>query len=206
MVYGFVSSYEIIASWLADNRRDENDLEAYALDWIDEGLSLIDAPQSYAKLWVSAEIKDHQLYFPCGVRHLHEVRSNGCTLPMASPSGPGYTIDYACNKAVRMCVPQRTGNIDLHISQIPLDERGYPLVPDHGIWRVALKNYLETKRLYPKMLDGEVSPQIYQFMQAQWGITMTQASAVAAAPSQDMIESLKATWLNIVPQLERPYV
>lgn len=86
-------------------------------------------------------------------------------------------------------------------SAIPLDEEGFPLVPDGISYIEALYWYVTMKLLYPGWKEGRVRDAVYYDARRSWNFYCKQAYGNALMPEGDMLESIKNTWLRLVPEL-----
>ena len=95
----------------------------------------------------------------------------------------------------------REGYIMLAYTRIPVDEEGYPMVPDNISFLDALYWYITMKLLYPQWRDGRVRDAVYYDARRSWNFYCKQAYGNAIMPNTDTLESNKNTWLRVVPEL-----
>lgn len=95
----------------------------------------------------------------------------------------------------------KEGYIMLSYRSIPLDDEGYPLVPDDSGFIDALYWYLTMKLLYPKWVMGKVRDAVYYNARTSWNYYSKQAYGNSMMPDPDMLESIKNTWTRLVPEL-----
>lgn len=91
----------------------------------------------------------------------------------------------------------KEGQLDIQYIALPMDEEGYPLVPDHVSFREALYWYVVYKYLYPKVLNGEVQGQFYQDAYEKWQYYCNQAGAEAMMPDLMTLENIKRSYLSL---------
>lgn len=93
------------------------------------------------------------------------------------------------------------GYLKLSYSAIPVDEEGYPLVPDLVSYTEAIYWYVTMKLKYPEYLNGRMNREIYYDIRRSWNFYRNQAYSEALMPNEDGLESIKNTWNKIVPEL-----
>lgn len=96
---------------------------------------------------------------------------------------------------------QRDGYIMLAYTSIPMDEEGYPKVPDLMSYSEAIYWYITMKLNYPRWANGELRDGIFFEMKRSWNYYRKQAYAEALMPEGDQLESVKNTWNMLIPEL-----
>lgn len=91
------------------------------------------------------------------------------------------------------------GYLRLSYSSIPMDEEGYPLVPDMASFSEAIYWYITQKHYYPKRLRGEIDRRDHTEMKMSWNFYRQQAYTEAIMPNVDEMESLKNVWVRLYP-------
>lgn len=96
---------------------------------------------------------------------------------------------------------QQTGYIMLAYQAIPTDNNGYPLIPDDASFLEAVYWYIVTKLLYPQWKLGTIRDAVYYDARRSWNYYCKQAYGNALMPNKDQLESIKNTWLRLVPEI-----
>jgi len=96
---------------------------------------------------------------------------------------------------------QSTGYIMLAYQAIPTDSEGYPLVPDDASFIEALYWYIVMKLLYPQWKQGSIRDAVYYDARRSWNFYCKQAYGNALMPNKDQLESIKNTWLRLIPEI-----
>lgn len=96
---------------------------------------------------------------------------------------------------------QETGYIMLAYQAIPTDKEGYPLIPDDVSFIEALYWYVVMKLLYPQWKQGSIRDAVYYDARRSWNYYCKQAYGNALMPNKDQLESIKNTWLRLVPEI-----
>lgn len=93
------------------------------------------------------------------------------------------------------------GYLKLSYSAIPMDEDGYPLVPDKASFMEAIYWYITMKLKYPEYLNGTLRRDVYYDIRNSWNFYCRQAYAEALMPNEDGLESIKNSWNKLVPEI-----
>ena len=96
---------------------------------------------------------------------------------------------------------KKDGYIMLAYQSIPIDEDGYPLIPDDISFREALYWYISMKMMYPMWKIGKLRDAVYYDARRSWNYYCKQAYGNAMMPNNDQLESIKNSWLRLVPQI-----
>lgn len=96
---------------------------------------------------------------------------------------------------------QPTGYIMLAYQAVPTDDQGYPLIPDDASFIEAIYWYITMKLLYPQWKQGTVRDAVYYDARRSWNFYCKQAYGNALMPNKDQLESIKNTWLRLVPEI-----
>jgi hypothetical protein len=94
-----------------------------------------------------------------------------------------------------------TGYIMLAYQAIATDAEGYPLVPDNESFIEAIYWYINMKLLYPEWKTGHVRDAVYYDAKRSWNYYCKQAYGDALMPNRDQMESIKNSWLRLVPEI-----
>ena len=112
------------------------------------------------------------------------------------------TSDYTyviVNKYIK--TNQETGWLMMAYQAIPTDADGYPLIPDRVSYKEALYWYINMKLMYVQWKLGQIRDAVYYDARRSWNYYCKQAYGDAMMPNQEQMESIKNTWLRMVPEL-----
>lgn len=96
---------------------------------------------------------------------------------------------------------QQEGYLLLSYRTIPTDEDGYPYIPDDPGFHDAIYWYITMKLLYPKWAMGQVRDSVYFNARQSWNFYSKQAYGNSLMPDADGLETIKNTWLRLVPEI-----
>ncbi len=94
-----------------------------------------------------------------------------------------------------------TGYVMLAYQAIPTDAEGYPMIPDNQSFLDAIYWYINMKMMYPDWMTGKVRDGVYFDARRSWNYYCKQAYGDALMPNKDQMESIKNTWLRLVPEI-----
>jgi hypothetical protein len=95
-----------------------------------------------------------------------------------------------------------SGYLMMAYQAIPTDKNGYPLIPDNESFLEAIYWYINMKLMYPEWREGRVRDAVYYDARRSWNYYRKQAYGEAMMPNADQLESLKNTWLRLVPNID----
>lgn len=112
------------------------------------------------------------------------------------------TSDYIYvikNNWIKMNI--QNGYLMMSYQRIPVDLDGYPMIPDDPGFMEAVYWYIVMKLLYPQWKDGRVRDAVYYDAKSSWNFYCKQAYGNAMMPDSGMMESLKNSWLRLIPEI-----
>ena len=96
----------------------------------------------------------------------------------------------------------RTGYLMISYQAVPVDDDGYPMIPDDESFEEAIYWYINMKLTYPEWKLGRVRDAVYYDAKSSWNFYRKQAYASALMPNVDQLESIKNAWLRLVPEID----
>lgn len=95
------------------------------------------------------------------------------------------------------------GCLDIVYESMPLDEEGFPLVPDYVEFKEALYWYINMKYSYTLWRRGELRDGIYEDTVKQFHWYCQQAANKAMVPDLGKLENIKRSYLTLRPRTEQ---
>ena len=96
----------------------------------------------------------------------------------------------------------KEGFLMMSYQAIPVDLEGYPLVPDDEAFEEAIYWYINMKLMYPEWKAGRVRDAVYYDARRSWSYHRRQAYGNAMMPNADQLESIKNSWLRLLPNID----
>ena len=93
------------------------------------------------------------------------------------------------------------GFLKISYDAIPVDEDGYPLIPDNISFVEAVYWYVVMKLKYPDYLSGKMTTDRYHDIRRSWNFYCKQAYGESMMPTVDEMDSIKDSWLRLVPEV-----
>lgn len=95
----------------------------------------------------------------------------------------------------------KTGYLMISYQGIPVDENGFPMIPDDESFLEAIYWYINMKLTYPEWKAGRVRDAVYYDAKSSWNYYRKQAYGNAMMPDGDQLEAIKNIWLKLVPEI-----
>ena len=219
MVYRSVPAKQILAKIYRDLRPNRSDWELSAVEWIAEALEFIGAGPVLVTKTVTVPVLSHRAALPTDLMHLlsvahghgeteeqfdksvkYSLDRSTTTRPFDNPGGT-YEEYYTLNPDY-IHTSFETGFLSITYRGLPIDEEGWPLVPDHPSFREAFFWYV----LKMLCMGGykHVDPNInYLFADQKWKFYCSQARNAAIFPDMDDMQKIKEAWVKLVSIQDR---
>jgi hypothetical protein len=210
MIYKSISSKAIIAKVMRDLKPGNTSWTIDALEWIGEALDFIGFHAGFEKKSKCLKVNSFRAALPCDFYDMHSVEKDGRPLILTSGSR---SFEPSKLTIERMRYPERTyslnpnyiiagfeeGELTLNYLAFPVDEDGFPMVPDNIYYKQALEWYI-----IRQMLMGGFKHEAfnYQFADQKWGHYCVAAQNDAAFPSVDKAQSFMNGWLRLAPNVQ----
>jgi len=83
----------------------------------------------------------------------------------------------------------------------PVDEEGYPLIPDDISFKQAVQSYIRLKVDYVLWRRNIIARDVFEYSEREWMWYVGQAKTKALTPNYDMMESWKNQHLTLMPRI-----
>jgi hypothetical protein len=93
------------------------------------------------------------------------------------------------------------GCITMAYTSIPLDDDGFPMVPDEPHYIRAIKEFCQTMMDRRAWRAGRIPEQIYRDTESKWQSFKKQARTNANMPDLGTMESIKNSWVRLKPRM-----
>ena len=93
------------------------------------------------------------------------------------------------------------GYVDIAYKAFPIDDNGWPKVPDNVRYIKGVKSYVAERIGFKLWFTGQIPDKVYAKLDADrnWGIAS--ANGAGRIPSVDQMEGYKNQWLTLIPDL-----
>lgn len=178
-------------------------------------IRMIGMPNSFLEKTERLKINEHRAALPCGFHEMKGVRA------IDANGRPGGTYVYASNTFMTsplekgggqltykvqggvIFTSNENGEIEIVYKAMPVDEDGFPLLPDDSFFLRALELYIKKEEFTILWERGKLKTNRYAFQVLQniqqeyaWAVGQAQSSAIRL--TIDQMESLKRSLNTLV--------
>lgn len=129
------------------------------------------------------------------------LSSNNASQPGSALSNTADYVYTITDNFIKLNVEQ--GYLMIAYQAIPTDGEGYPLLPDSVSYLEAVYYYITMKLMYPDWVAGRIRDAVYYDARRSWNYHCKQAYADAIMPNADQMESIKNSWLRLIPNINQ---
>ena len=184
----------------------------YAIDFI----RIVGTPPSFIEKTQKIQIKEYRGVLPCDYYQILQVRlingehrmgafrhsTDSFHTSNTKPQHGGltYKIQGGC---IITSIPD--GEIEIAYQAMPIDEEGYPLIPDNSSYSRALELYIKLQRFTDLFDEGKISPQVLNNTQQQYAWAVGQAQTDLIRPTLDQMEAISNMWNKLLPDITKDH-
>lgn len=208
MTHGYVSIYEVIERVFTSPIAKEVDLSTM-IRLIADGLLLIGAPKLKEDKLFEVEILQYRAQLPCEIKSIKGVQYEGKGLRLSSnvyrnlidhTNVDYYAISentYSLNRDY-IHTNFENGTVYIAASVMPVDENGYPLIPNDIKIKEFLYYHILWKIAENMMLAGNMDMGKLGYLQQQRAFYAGAATRSAIIPSVDEMETIKNMMVRLI--------
>jgi hypothetical protein len=94
----------------------------------------------------------------------------------------------------------KDGNLDISYKSLPVDNEGFPLLPDEPTFLRALELYIK-KQWFTILFDmSKISPAVLQNTQQEYAFAAGACNNTFIIPSVSEMEAIKNMWNQLIPR------
>ncbi len=213
MITRFKSIKSIIAGLYRDLGVNTEINEQDIVEWCAESLSMIGSYSQMEEVGVILEISNHSVKLPINFVYLKDINYNGKPLSWSSKSAANNYNCPECNQIPTCCTDYnfyiqdgylnsslKEGKLCLTYLSIPIDEEGYPLVPDDVYFDKALKSYCTYMLDKIQFRKGLLPDAIYKESKQDWLFYVNSARGSANMPDASKLDKIQKIWVRLIPK------
>lgn len=230
MIYKFTSVKNVLEGLYRDLHIQEeiNYLDVY--EWIGEALEAIGVHGQFSHIVQSIDICNFRAELPCNFHKLLQINYLNSPLVIASSTfnnilptknlineplvingieesfpqliasnGVDIPWTYTINNNF-IFTNFNKGTISMSYVGIPVDEEGFPLVPDNYYFIRAMKAYVTMKLDYIGWRTNKLTKDVYKDSEEKWEFYCMGAKGAGLMPNIDKAESIKNQWVRLKPR------
>lgn len=175
----------------------------YTIDFI----SIVGLPAVYEDKVDCVEIKNYRGMLPCDLIAINQVKHGNIYLKgMTDTFGSDYNKDIASEETFKtqgniIYTSFKEGKIDISYKSIPVDEHGFPMIPDNSIFLKALELYIK-KEWFTVLFDlGKLNNAVLQNTQQEYAFRVGQLTNEFIIPSVSEMESITGMLNTLIPRV-----
>ena len=219
MIHGYLSINNVISKLYRDLDINEEINESHLIEWCAEALDKIGSYAQYEEIKDCIKLENGKAKLPVNFYKLKDIAYNNVPLSWASLSllsmysCEGSNIPQCCtsnNFYIQGCyiitdieIDQSESNQSLNIVYlgVPVDENGYPLIPDDVYFMEACAKYVTYMLDYREWRKGNIADKIIQKSEQDWLFYVNSARGSANMPDTAKLEGLKNLWVRLIPSI-----
>ena len=223
MLNGKYVSYKRILEKLHQDYGFKDKIEwSVVLEWIGDGMDLIGANETYINkvtgmdaLTPTIKIEGYRGALPCDLYKCIQAREYCTKTPMRYSTDTFHLVDnterspnynnnsdytYQFNNNY-IFTNFKTGEVEMSYIAFPIDDDGYPMIPDDVKFIRAMVDHVASMILKRQLLNNEISMPVYRELMQDIMFSMAAAHTRATLQNLDQAESFKNALLRSIPKL-----
>lgn len=201
-----------------------------AIEWAGEAMEFIGATVYLEEKVQALDVISHKAKLPCELHYIqtaagYEVALDtlgDCDIKTMTFTAMRYSTDayhhWKCGQSQdHACVSDMTytinddyifpnfeeGKILVSYMAIPVDDRGYPRIPDDVKFKEAVSSHIKWRLGFIRWMSGKIPGAVYQKLEQDRDWYIGAAQTRDKMPSMDMMESIKNNWLRLIPKINQ---
>lgn len=219
MINNFISIKYIIAKLYRDLNINTEINEVDVVEWCNEVLLKVGAYSQFKDVSKCIELKDGKACLPSGFYRLVDImydkqplawatntmannyQCEGCTIPSCCTQHTFYINDsYIITNIDTSTTECSTDKICIVYLGMPVDDEGYPMIPDDIYFIEACAKYVTYMLDYQGWRKGQVADKVMQKSEQDYLFYVKSAKGAANMPSAAQLENLKNVMIRLIPK------
>lgn len=186
------------------------------IDYTVDFIRIVGTPKSFLEKTQEIDIKEYRGALPCDYYDINQVRiidkdkrmgafrysTDSFHMSNTKPKHGGLTYKIQGN-CIITSIPE--GKIEIAYKAMPLDDEGYPLIPDNGSYSRALELYIKLQYFTDFFDEGKISSQVLANTQQQYAWAVGQAQTDLIRPTIDQMEAISNMWNKLLPDITKDH-
>lgn len=213
MITRFKSMKSILAGLYRDLGSNTELNESDLIEWGVEALSMIGSYAQMKEVSTILTVANHTVSLPCDFVYPKDVTFQGKPLSWSTKSAANNYQCEDCNTIPTCCTDYNfyiadgclntsleSGDLCIVYQAVPVDEEGFPLVPDNVYFDKALKAYVTYMLDKIQFRRGLIPEVVYRESSRDWLFYVNSARGSAYMPDASQMERLKRVWVRLIPK------
>jgi len=215
MITGYISLKTVIAKLYRDlginYELNDNDI----IEWTEESLKLIGAYGQFNEVSECITLTNGKAKLPCSFYKLVDVNYKGRVLHWATNTN---AMNYQCdNCTIPVCdtcdlnfyindsyiitniATEDTAELCMIYLASPVDDEGYPMIPDDVYYLKAIAAYITHIMDYADWRKGKIADKVFKKSEQEWMFYVAAAKNSANMPNTAQLENIKNNMRRLLP-------
>ena len=180
------------------------------VDYAADFMKIVGTPPSFLEKTEEIAIENYRGVLPCDYYQMIQVRiidpdkrmgafrysTDSFHMSNTKPKHGGltYKIQGSC-----IFTSIEKGKIEIAYMAMPLDDEGYPLIPDNSSYSKALELYIKVQWFTVLFDTGKINERVLAQAQQQYAWAVGQAQTDLIRPTIDQAEAISNMWNKLLP-------
>lgn len=186
------------------------------IDFAVDFIRIVGTPPSFIEKTEVIKIEDYRGILPCDYYQMIQVRFitkdksveslrySTDNFHMSKIKAGNVDFTYKIQGGYIITSAER-GYVEISYMAMPIDEEGYPLIPDNSSYSKALELYIKLQWFTILFDTGKISPQVLSNTQQQYAWAVGQAQTDLIRPTIDQMQSISNMWSKLLPDTTRDF-
>lgn len=201
---GYISIKQILDDLLAHPLLRDLSLER-TLDHAIHFMRIVGMPKMFSEKVIKVTLNEYRALLPDDYYNIIQVREANSNIPLQhtidshhmgddkNSISPSYRIQGNI-----IYSSLRDKELEISYKALPIDEEGYPMLPDNSSFIKALELYIK-KQYFTVLFDmGKITGQVLNNTQQEYAWYVGQCQSDLVRPTWDEMKSITNTWTNII--------
>lgn len=182
------------------------------VDYTVDFIRIVGTPPSFLDKTAIIDIVDYIGILPCDYYEMTQVRLNDGSkrtfryttdsFHMSDNKPELSDLTYKIQGNCIFTAPLEQGQIEIAYQAMPMDEEGYPLIPDNSSYSRALEAYIKREWFTILFDQGKLNGQVLARADQEYSFYVGQAQSEIIMPTIDQMEAISNMWNTLLPRDE----
>lgn len=182
------------------------------VDYTVDFIRIVGTPPSFLDKTAIIDIVDYRGILPCDYYEMTQVRLNDGSkrtfryttdsFHMSNSKPELSDLTYKIQGNCIFTAPLEQGQIEIAYQAMPMDEEGYPLIPDNSSYSRALEAYIKREWFTILFDQGKLNRQVLARADQEYSFYVGQAQSEIIMPTIDQMEAISNMWNTLLPKDE----
>lgn len=182
------------------------------VDYTVDFIRIVGTPPSFLDKTAIIDIVDYRGILPCDYYEMTQVRLNDGSkrtfryttdsFHMSDNKPELSDLTYKIQGNCIFTAPLEQGQIEIAYQAMPMDEEGYPLIPNNSSYSRALEAYIKREWFTILFDQGKLNGQVLARADQEYSFYVGQAQSEIIMPTIDQMEAISNMWNTLLSRDE----